>query len=260
MRITSIGKNLYPNLNFQGVKFRAISQLPKPSDFDYSPLRTPTKLANQLEGDYKVALKNLFFKDGKLNEDVKKFFDETKFAFKNFEGAEETSTIGDMLAKSAKEVSDFEGELYHATFSIETAQKIRQEGFKPEFISRTKFGPGVYFAFSEGEARNYNSTVLTACCRGKCANMQPKYYDNIAGSPDLLRKLCEFTGLKSQGYPTHNIEFSCCTKMINEYCREFLSKNLGLDFTYGADRSGCALIAHNLDAISDIKFINPAYN
>lgn len=251
----------YPQIKqqvlFKGAQFKNASKLPKSEDYDYLPLMTTLQVASYLEKEYKTQLNNIFFdSNGKLNDNIKQFLDETEFDFCLSDGSVEKKTLGQKLKESVREVLEIDCDLFHATSGMETAQKIITEGFNPQFISRTKFGPGFYFAGSEGDARNYGSPVLVVQCNGSYAQMKPNYYSDITSFSNALFKLKDFLGLKSNGYPTAQTEAQVCSRILNEYCRNYLVEELGIDFSYGSDGRSSAIIAHNLDKLTDIKFVS----
>ena len=216
-------------------------------------MKTAMQVASRLEREYKEKLNEIYFnEDGELNEDIKQFLDEEMFEFRSKDGSVELKTLGQKIKESINDVQEIDCNLFHATSTFETADKIINGGFKPQFISRTKIGPGFYFACSEGEARDYGTAVLRAHCCGSFAHMKPGYYSNINNFSNVSSKLREFAGLKSTGYPTAQTEDIICSKMLDEYCRSYMVNQLGVDFSYGIDGRTSAIVAHNLDKITDI--------
>lgn len=227
--------------------------LPNPKEYTYEPLYTPFEESERKEKEYINKLTSLCIsKDGTIHPLIKKHLDESKFIFELNDGKSELLNIKDAIKAKIRKEEDIDCTLYHATYTKETAKKILENGFRPEFISRTKFGPGFYFAFSEGDALQYNSAKLRARCKGKCANMDGAYYDKIATSA-VTKSIEDFIGLEPCGYPISKYNYDVCTKILNEYVRNLFVNEFGYDLAYGSEKGICCIIAHNPSAISEIE-------
>ena len=252
MKISSINNSYIPlKINFKALQQNKRLDLPNSNDYELISHDYFCKKQLELQDKYRVQLQEICFPDGKLNNDIKKFLDETKFEFEKF-GVKDEKTIGEKLSEAILTTQYCEGDLYHATFTSEVANKIIKEGFNPEYISRTKCGPGFYFTSSEGDARNYGSCVLKVFCKGKQARMKNDYYNDILNKSDISTKLKDYLNFKSINYSTGHVQSEICTRIINEYCRNYIANELGIDITYASSGSTCAIVVHNLDAISDI--------
>ena len=253
MKISSLN-NIY---NPSKVNFKATPKvklnLPNPSDYKIISSETVWKKQQELQEEYRQQLKTKLFPDNKLDDRIKKFLDETKFDFENCNGAIENKTIGEKLAEAILRKQECEGELYHATFSDDIAQKIIKEGFNPEFILRTKCGPGFYFTPSEGDARNYGSSVLKVHCKGKQAHLKNNYYEDITDKSNIKAKLHKYLDFNSSDYLIGIVQAELCTRIINEYCRNYLANELEVDISYATSGRTAAIVVHNLDAIKEIK-------
>jgi len=245
--------NQFQMLNFKSAYSKNELSLPNAVDYEYVPIDTFFKKQNELEEAYRKALKETCFPNGKLNKVIKEFLDETKFDFRKADGTVEQKTIGEKLSEAVLRVLECEGDLFHGTYTNEIAKKIIKEGFNPECITRTKCGPGFYFTSSEGEARNYGSSVLKVHCAGKQAIMKKDYYEEIMHKSDVMAKLCDFLDLKSLNYSTGKIQGEITVGIINEYCRNYIADELGIDVSYASSGRTAAIVVHNLNAINNIK-------
>ena len=252
MQIQSLNLLQFQNkANTSFTRKKDIVPLPNPNNYNYMPLETTLEKQKKLNTGYESALKTAFFdKNGELSEDIKDYLDNAIFEFRTPAGPQ-YMTIKEKINDSIVREADIDSEMYHATWTTDTIEEIKKDGFKPEFIKRTKFGPGFYFSPNQAGAMDYGSAILKARCKGRCVYMKSAYYDKMNDS-DIAPRLKEYLGLNSKGYPTANIETQTATRVLNEYCRSYLSDELGYDFAYGADRSGGAFVAHNPKAITDI--------
>jgi len=228
--------------------------LPNSSDYDYLPLSINPDKALRLKKEYSDKISDACFDDnGKLNPVIKKKLDESHFVFELEDGTPQVMTIKEALKSCVLSSRPVDMQVFHATFTKETAQNIIDKGFDPMRISRTEFGPGFYFAPSEGDAMNYGSAQLSVRLKGNMAIMDHgKYYQKIANSA-VINSVRDFTGLKSTGYPTSEIEARSAEKIVNEYARNVLTEELGYDCAYGAGGGKNCLVAFNPKAISDVK-------
>lgn len=227
--------------------------LPNPERYDYSPLFTDPRTGSAKRKEYMSKIMDICFdKKGELNPAIKKHLDESLFLFDTKDGAQKLMTFKDAIKASIKGERMIDTNLYHATDMKETVQSIIKNGFDPQKIARTEFGPGFYFAGSEGEAMNYGSAKLTARIKGKCAHVDGKYYERVK-TWKMQDKLKKFIGLNSFGYPTQEVENSVTSKIINEYARNILVNELGYDCAYGAEGGKACFVVYNPKAISDIK-------
>lgn len=241
--------------SFKGV----IQGLPDPRDYaDASNFCIPWQKQDELKNEYKSkVLAACFDKDGNLNPQIVEYLDNTKFNIEtDVRGEKQNMTVKEAINSSINGVDDVSLSLYHATFGTETIEQIRQNGFNPEKISRTKLGPGFYFSPSEGGAREYSSAVLMADCTGKCARMKQSFFEKIMES-GIVTKLSNFIGLNSRDYATGMAESEVSTRIINEYARNYLVNDLGIDMAYGSTgRFESCFAVFNPDSILNIRSVN----
>lgn len=251
MLISPVRLNL---LSFKGANGLGVKKmLPNPQDYMYQPLCTTFEESEKKEKEYKDKVNSLcILKNGKLHPLIKEHLDESRFIFEFENQKPMCDTIKNAIQSQIIEVRDFDSKLFHSTDTTQTREKILKNGFDPKFISRTKFGPGFYFAFTEGDALEYNSAKLKARCKGKCARINGAYYDKIVSMP-IAKSIEDFIGLEPCGYPVGKFNYEICSKILNEYVRNLFIEDLGYDLAYGSDRTTTCIVAHNPNAISEIE-------
>lgn len=250
----------YSKTNFSGnEKIQTMGvedKLPNPelySDCDnFYILYTKRK---ELSDEYcKKIMQICFDKDGKIDSRIKKYLDTAKFNIKASDAGEtKQMTIKEAINSAIIRRYRAKGNFYHATAYKEIGDKIIEEGFDPMKISRTKFGPGFYFSPSEGGALMYSNCVLKSDFDGECALVDGPFYDRITDS-DASKKLREFIGLKSNSYSIHMAEYEILSKIINEYSRDYLVNELGIDMAYGSSRAESCFAVFNPQILSNIRF------
>ncbi len=240
--------NLYKKNSSNTQSKSRISNLPNPKQYDYMPMETAPHVAQRLQKEYRKNLEETFFdKKGCLRPDIKKFLDTQVFTFELQDGTKSQTTIKDRVKKIMAQKRPVDTTLYHSTATKEEARKIIANGFNPNYIKRVEHGPGFYFASSASEARKYNPVILSARCRGYCAIPENSSYSQVRTN-EVVNKLKEFTGLKSNGYPTELIEASFLDHIVNEHVRNIMLE-LGYEMSLGAN---CYVVYSN-KAISDIE-------
>ena len=175
-----------------------------------------------------------FDKDGKVIPEIKKFLDETVFDMKIGGGKTEkcvSSTIKNHISSSIHDIETINEELFHGALYPDL---ILENGFDPKFIVRTHLGPGFYFS-GEGEAREYGS-VIAAKIRNegaKCAKADDRFYEGVS-SGKTAQKLSGFLGFDSSKYSEETrLQQEFIPKIINEYSRDFIVNELGIDVLRG---------------------------
>ena len=174
-----------------------------------------------------------FDENGKVIPEIKEFLDETVFDMRIGGGRSEkqvVSTIKNHISSSIHDVETIKGELFHGTLRPEL---VLENGFNPRYIARTNLGPGFYFA-GEGEAREYG-TVLVGKIResgATAAKADDRFYEGLEVG-DTSRKLSEFLGFKSESTEESMIQHEFASKIINEYSRDFIVNELGIDILRG---------------------------
>ena len=235
----------------QNEKFNV--KLPDASHYDYSPLYTDIEEGSRLREEYREKLISACFdKEGKLHPLIKDKLDNSLFAFQLDGNTVKVMSIKDAVKSSVMSERSIDTDVIHATSGIENAKSIVKNGFDPKRISRTEFGPGFYFATSEGNAMNYGSAKVQARLKGKCAIMNGKYYENIK-TDAVVNAVKEYTGMKSMGYPTYEIEDRVAEIVVDEYTRNLLVNELGYDCAYGSNGCMACYVAYNPDAIHDVE-------
>jgi hypothetical protein len=194
-----------------------------------------------------------FDKDKKIDSRVVDFLDTTKFDIKTSNGSIKRMTVGEALKDSIEEIVPYSGSLYHATGSGEISQKILKEGFDPLKISRTKIGPGIYCTGSEGHAIFYSDAMVKFEYEGKCAYVQPEFYERIKND-EVLAPICNFVGMDTSTYPFGSDAYLVAGKMLDEYVRNYFVNELGVDMVEG--RTGyCerSTAIFNFDKVSNLR-------
>lgn len=231
-------------------------KLPNPKLYaDCDNFMIPFNVRQELSEDYsKKVIDVCFDKNGHLDKRIKNFLDTTEFEIKTSDsGDTKKMTIKEAIDSSIIRTYNAKGNFYHATTYKEVGDKIIEEGFDPMKISRTKFGPGFYFSPSEGGALEYSSCVLKSDYDGNCAHVDGPFYERITDS-EANRKLGDFIGLKSNDYSIRNIEYEIITKIINEYSRDYLVNDLGVDMAYGSSRAESCFAVFNPNILSNVRF------
>lgn len=247
---TSFGNN--ENSKTMGIE----DKLPNPKLYaDCDNFMIPYDKRQELSNDYyKKVVALCFDKDGKVDKKIKNFLDTEKFEIKTSDSGEtKKMTIKEAIDSSILRTYQAKGNFFHATAYKEIGDKIIEEGFDPMKISRTKFGPGFYFSPSEGGALAYSSCVLRSDFDGNCAHVDGPFYERITDS-EANRKLGNFIGLKSNDYSIRNLEYEILTKIINEYSRDYLMNDLGIDMAYGSSRAESCFAVFNPKILSNIRF------
>ena len=193
----------------------------------------------------KVLYKSAFKENGKLEPVVKKLLDESKFIFDTDDG-KQLMTIKDFIEKIIVRVDNQRSfpDMYHASFSKETIDKIIKNGFDKNHIFRAQNGPGFYFAFAEGQAMNYGTAKLKADVEGKMAVFPHRWYDKITHETDALDRIKKFTGAANDVNKASEAE-----KALNEYVRNMLVDEFGYDLGYANGE----LVCFNPDVITNLR-------
>lgn len=243
--------------NVQQTKTMGVEdKLPNPKLYvDIDNFMFPYSQAEKLKTEYTEKIKSVCFdENGKVDEKIKNFLDTEKFEIKAHDGSKKLMTIREAIEESIVQTDNVNATLFHSTFVKENGQQIIDNGFDPNKISRVQLGPGFYFSGSEGGAREYNSCVLKADCKGKTAIFNEPYYERIVSS-GIPSKLAEFIGFSSKDYGTGMIEFQMTDKILNEYTRNLIVDELGYDMAYGRAKQDTCYVVYNPDAISNIRFV-----
>lgn len=212
----------------------------------------------------------------KLDPQIKEMLDSTIFEFEAPDGSKMKGTIKDAISSYIVETLDDEARfhgLIHGT-STEAISDIINNGPDMRQTSRSAFGPGMYFAFSEGDAHDYSTAKLTADIIpqeresgdiGKVVRFNTNFYDKI-NNCNIRNAIIDFTGLEApnepgQPYYIDRAYMELPSKLIDEYCRELMVEDMGIDAAicsaYGYH--SCA-VALNPDSVKNIQEYNSYTN
>ena len=216
----------------------------------------PYEKREEMKQEYKSKiLEAVIDSEGKIDKRIVDFLDNQKFDIDiDGTGKKKSMTIKEAIDSAIVRTYDADTTLYHATWTTEVADKIIQNGFDPDKISRTKLGPGFYFSPSEGGAIEYSSCILKADIKGKCAQVNGPFYEQITNAHPVIA-LSDFIGLNSREYELGMAENEVCTKLVNEYARNYLVNELGVDMAYGSSgRFETCYAVYNPDSISNVRY------
>lgn len=232
------------------------NQLPNPALYaDCSSFSLPFSKVEALKKDYTQKIMHICFDSNKkLDKRLSDFLDSQTFEIEtSTPGVKKQMTIKDAVRESVVRTGKLDMTLFHATGYKEIGDQIIKEGFDPFKISRAQFGPGFYFSPSEGGAREYSGCVLKADCKGNCATFSDPFYDRIARS-NVTNEIAKFIGLDSKDWTLKELEHGVCSRVLNEYTRDFLVNDLGYDMGFGFTRFDSCFAIYNPAAISNIRF------
>ena len=184
----------------------------------------------------------IFGENHSLNPVIKNWLDKREFIFDTQDGTQ-LASIRDMIAQSEhREMQNLGITAYKGCFVEEEIDDIKENGFDPSCIKRTKFGPGFYFASSEGEAREYGSAVLKAKVEGNCWYiLDSKWYNKLTSSSSpVCRSIADFTGAK---------DYETAKSILDEYVRDLMCNELEADFAFCAGN----IVCFNPDSISSVE-------
>lgn len=234
-------------------------KLPRPEKYaECSSWMIPYEKRDALKNEYKSKiLEAVTTPDGKLDKRIVDFLDNQKFEIEDVKtGQKSLKTIKEAIDSAIVRTYDVDTSAYHATWTREVGEQIIKNGFDPSKISRTKLGPGFYFSAAEGGAFEYSSCILMADFKGNCAQVTGPFYEKIMDSYPG-HALANFIGLKSKDYDLGMAESEVCTKLINEYARDYLVNDIGVDMAYGpSGRFETCYAVYNPDVISNTRFRN----
>ena len=202
--------------------------------FDKNPYAMGYEALTKARNEYIDNLYSFFFDEkGKLIPELERYLDNTIFDIEVplYKGHSVVhSTIKDYIRDSISNPRVFSDVIYHGTPSPSAIDNILQTGFNPRFISNTRLGPGFYFS-QYGEAANYG-TVLKALGEGILADAKARFYENVTSYP-ITQKIGDYIGLTSEVCDDITTEIEFPKKLINEYSRNFIIENLGIDALSG---------------------------
>lgn len=204
--------------------------------------------------------------------EIKDQLDSSVFTFKDFQDKEFQGTIKDAFQTFAQNFDnqpEVMERLLHGT-SQESIKDIIENGVKIPRSTNTYFGPGMYFAISEGDAQDYSSAKLMADVirvprengeKGKFVRFYGDYYDRIKAA--TIKKTTELieqaTGLSPKSLPDepyYKSNARCCLPFLifGEYCRQALVNDLGIDAAYAsAPYHHSCVVVFNADAVKNVQ-------
>lgn len=205
----------------------------------------------------------------KLDPKIKEMLDSTIFEFEAPDGSKMKSTIKDAISAYIVDTLDddtvFNGLIHGA--STESISNIINNGPDMRQTSRKTFGPGMYFAFSEGDAHDYYTSKLTADIIpqkrengeiGKIVRFNTNFYNKI-NNFNLHRAIIDFTGLKApnepgQPYYIAQAYIELPSKLIDEYFRNLIVEEMGIDAAICISHAyhPCAVV-FNANAVKNIQ-------
>lgn len=233
------------------------------------------------ENEYKEELVNTFFvtqelPNGKsvkkLDPEIKERLDELEFEFEGPDGEKFSSDVKNAIEafiQRDEEGFDVIRNLLHGTM-CESIDDIIKNGIDPMKCKRTVFGPGFYFAFSEGTAQDYSSAKLEADIKrtqkedgtkARIVRFDGDFYNKISNCA-LTTAVNDILGLDvgfdspynpfAPDYRRLNSEF--ISKVVDEYCRDILVNELKIDAGYGNARGyHSCLVVFNPDSIENVR-------
>lgn len=260
VNFNNVGFYNYNSANSQKPSFKSIQQfktdikMPDANEYLQKYNNSNFDEKKTIQDEYKQKIIDVCFdENGKLNPQIKDFLDNTLFDIKQHNGNIEKSTIKDYLKNSASDVYHLKSKLYHATSDSSVAEKIVQNGFNIDKISRTNLGPGFYFGLSEGDVNCYSSSILVADCEGKCANFKERFYQNLKDAK-IKNQVAEFIGLNGKmTFPVVMWEAEALSKVLDTYTRETIVNDLGIDVAYGLGDTSYCYAVFNPNVISNIR-------
>lgn len=138
--------------------------------------------------------------------------------------------------------------LKHKTMR-ENIDNIINNGFDFSKITLTNYGPGVYFG-SEGDIQIYQGDTLNASFDGRAAtSLNVKNYNQI--KEKLVNEVRNHLGLGFYDISNMMIEFEVIGTVLNEYCRNKIVDELGIDGVIAPEVG--YFVVFNPNSITDVK-------
>lgn len=123
--------------------------------------------------------------------------------------------------------------LQHRTMR-ENIDNIINNGFDFSKITQTEFGPGVYFG-SEGAIQIYSGEPLKAAFKGNATeSFNIKNYNELKSN--LINEVRNYLGLGFSDVDKMLAECEVIASSINDYCREKIVNELGIDGVLATQR------------------------
>ena len=203
---------------------------------------------------------------------IKAELDKTLLEFEGLDGMPVICSIKDAVKMYAIDDvwanEDDRFGLFHGA-PRETIQSILKNGPDIEKCSRSAFGPGMYFAFSEGCAEDYSSAKLLADIspavrkngkKGRLVRFNTDYYDKISSKgTQKLRELLDLEVTSKDFGPNvpyyiAMVKMEIPYKIFDFYFRDLIVNELNIDAAYCSSRGyhNC-MVVFNPDAICNIR-------
>lgn len=182
-------------------------------------------------------------------QDIVAFLDELTFKYGENESASITDVLKELLSDDIEEIF-LEG-LMHRTME-ENVGNILENGFDFSKIAKTNYGPGVYFANSEGAIQIYSGKTLQADFNGRAVRSEGlKNYNTFSNIVENeLRKFLNMD--MSFNFETGMIEHEVFSDFLNQYFREKIVNELNIDGAIALGSEGYFVI-FNPDSIKNIR-------
>ncbi len=217
-----------------------------------APEHYPEKPENMSSFEFDCKFKKLFFEylDDK-KEELYEYLDRAEF--------DDGTTLLENLKSMFKEDEPVRKELslLHKTYR-ENFEKIKTQGFDPDEIRRTEYGPGFYFGENEGKLIIYSGGIYKVPFIGKMAQGKnlKKYNAINTKTISLLRNYLKIPSdyLCAKYWEENEI----LRRFVNEYARNKIVNDLGID---GASVSGGEgyFIIFNPETIKGIEMLRCSF-
>ena len=185
--------------------------------------------------------KNFLNKLNERKEELYKFLDSAKLG----DGTAVFDAISGMFDTEETETRNIK--LLHKT-GAENIEIIQKNGFSPEKISATEYGPGVYFSQTEGVLTIYSGKTLKFDYTGRTANGKNLQNYNKVNS-DITNTLRRYLNLPAD-FSNRMImnEQAALRRFTHEYTRHTIADKLGIDGAYATTSDGY-FVVFNPDAV-----------
>lgn len=224
--------------------------------FYYTPLNFKGELNKELVYQFMDDVEINGKMKKRLKPEVKEFFDNQTVTYKDSEGIEKEGSIKDALKSLILQRRDLdEWRMYHGT-TQKSIENILQNGPDMLECKEGAFGPGMYFAFSEGDAMVYSPAKITADIKGVERENGEKgqkaifneLFDKKFDTQKVTKTFEDEFGKKAR------FGFFTAKTVFEEYCRQIFTDELNIDAAYGHAR--CyqgVLVVFNPNSITNIS-------
>lgn len=207
-----------------------------------------------------------------LDPAIKQALDSTVFEFKGPDGKLFEGTIKDAIERFVIYDDNlperFVG-LLHGT-SRENIKAIMENGPDMRKVKNSAFGPGMYFALSEGDAQDYSGAKLMADVvrmqrndgeKGKFVRWDGNFYDKITNG-NVISALDKILDIEPEPleydpfrpYYIGRVKSEIPHRILDEYCRNVIKDELAIDAGYGtAPGFHSCIVVFNPDSIVNMS-------